>query len=570
MSDKKIILPELRFKGSEESDMTLRVELAQESRHIVEGDRTVILGQSEQYDKERQDSDKYRLTGSLRPIWKNYTNVSTVNVNPAVNIELHQELFYDNDYIDNIINNTSINTPDQLPLSSMVGKISSDELDFIRKDFKGSNDPNTYSWFNGGNGFGPVFSSRLNWNLYLTYPAEKTTETDITLNLQEGNGTINFDLADGLPFTAVDKGSFYELYCPFHHGLSETDFVNIGGNIYGVDGIGNAKYRSEENYFMIYKGQLDSSVTLTTGTFKRVVEKNNPDETTSEYYIIRHKVLRTHTDFELQRNGFESSIYEDERYIQKYSVNVDTGLGEYNSSGKVVTQENGDTYMFILKDEVDVSELEDHLDRPVTSLNVSVLFKNSMTFFDRQQYCYENQLGYGNEDMLVKEQSDLYDDQTTKVVRDFDVDDFIDGGIYEYNPYEMTERKVSDRMLRITYNPEFFNVINDGPNYTYQPHIEFKLRQYSDYIEESDTADIYNLPSYAKYFQKENVWKWRDIWSKGYINPDGLGVDYPFINGCHYINKVTNFYIKPDTIDGLTNNRVKDNRINPFLIDDCE
>ena len=69
MSDKKIILPELRFKGSEESEMTLKVELAQDSRHIVEGDRTVILSQSEQYDKERQQSEKYRLTGVIRPIW---------------------------------------------------------------------------------------------------------------------------------------------------------------------------------------------------------------------------------------------------------------------------------------------------------------------------------------------------------------------------------------------------------------------------------------------------------------------------------------------------------------------
>ena len=68
MENKKIILPELRFKGSEETDMSLKVELAQEGRHIVEGDRTVILSQSEQYDTERQKSDKYRLTGIIRPI----------------------------------------------------------------------------------------------------------------------------------------------------------------------------------------------------------------------------------------------------------------------------------------------------------------------------------------------------------------------------------------------------------------------------------------------------------------------------------------------------------------------
>jgi hypothetical protein len=192
-----------------------------------------------------------------------------------------------------------------------------------------------------------------------------------------------------------------------------------------------------------------------------------------------------------------------------------------------------------------------------------------MRFFNRQEKGYDNQFGYGNEVALVKDADDLYSNNTDIETKQLQVGDTIEGGIYEYNPYEMVERKVSDRYNRLTYNDTFFNGVF-GPNYYYQPHYEYVLRVYSDYIEESETSNIYNLPSYAKFFEKENVWKWRDIWSKGYVNPNGLGVDYPFINGCHYINEVLNFYIKPDTVDGLTNSRVKDDRINPFTIDDCE
>ena len=99
MSDKKIILPELRFKGSEESELTLKVNLEQDSRHIVEGDRTVILDQSEQYDRERQESEKYRLTGIIRPIWKNMTDVTVVTGdNPSTDEQkqILQNLFYNN------------------------------------------------------------------------------------------------------------------------------------------------------------------------------------------------------------------------------------------------------------------------------------------------------------------------------------------------------------------------------------------------------------------------------------------------------------------------------------------
>lgn len=580
MSDKKIILPELRFKGSEESELTLKVNLEQDSRHIVEGDRTVILDQSEQYDRERQKSEKYRLTGIIRPIWKNMTDVTTENV------EVLQEMFFNSKYITNVINITSANTPDDLGLDVMRGKISSDEMDFVRRDFRHREDfdtnldndvsrSNTYSWYNSGQGFGPAFADKINWSLYLTYPFEKTTETNISVNLQEGNGVTTFDLGDGLPYNVVDKGSYYEFYSPFNHGLVNGGFVLIDGNVYTINSIGNEKYRSEENYFKIYKGQFDSSFTMGNGTFKRVSEKNNVEETTSEYFILKHKVLRTPKDFELQKNAFESSIYEDEKEIQKYSVDNITGKPEYNSTAKIATQEIGDTYMFILNDEVDVDGLADHLDRPLTELTISTLHRNSMKFFSRQQYGYDNQFGYGNEGMLVKENDELYDTNTDVITRDFQVGDVISGGIYEWNSYDLTERKVSDRYSRLRYNDTDQN--NDvyftgvyGPNYYYSIHNTIKIREFSDYIEESDTKDIYNLPSYSTYVQKENVWKWRDIWGKGYLNPDGLGVDYPFINGCHYINRLVNFYIKPDTVDGLTNSRVKDIIINPFLIDDCE
>ena len=204
--------------------MTLKVELAQESRHIVEGDRTVILSQSEQYDRERQESEKYRLTGIIRPIWKNMTDVTVVTVDNTPTDEqkqILQNLFYNNDYIEGIINLTSANTPDNLDLSLMRGKISSNEMDFVRRDFKGSNDENNYTWFNSGNGFGPVFANNINWSLYLTYPFEKITQLEqrgIGVNLQEGNGTTTFNLSSGLPYTVEDMGSYYEFYSPFPHG----------------------------------------------------------------------------------------------------------------------------------------------------------------------------------------------------------------------------------------------------------------------------------------------------------------------------------------------------------------
>ena len=46
--------------------------------------------------------------------------------------------------------------------------------------------------------------------------------------------------------------------------------------VYSVDVIGNQKYHSEDRIFGIYKGQFEEGVVLDEGSFKRVIEKNNP------------------------------------------------------------------------------------------------------------------------------------------------------------------------------------------------------------------------------------------------------------------------------------------------------
>lgn len=562
MSDrKKIVLPELRFKGSEESDLNIKLSVEQHSRTIVEGDRTVILNQSEQYDRERQSSDKYRLTGVIRPIWGNVTDVVTTD--PLIG----QEMYLNQEYIDQLIK-TNSTTPDTFNIEDVRGKISSDEIDFIRKDYNGSNDPNNYTFYNNGNGFGPVNANKINWNLLLTYPFGKETSDDtLTIDTKDGSPQVTFKVSDGLPYVVEDMGSYYEFYSPFPHGLATDNFVLIQGELFSVAWVGNEKYRSDENYFSIYKAGFNFTPSQ-TGTMKRVLDRNNIEESTSEYYILKHKVIRVHSDFTLQKNAFESTLFKDIKKIPKYGVNADSSL-KYNDDGKIVSKEIGDTYMYILEDEIDVKGLKDHLNREITELYVTTIHKNGMTFFDRQEFCYKEQLGLGNEAQNLSVEELLYTNPNDITVKDFQVGDELLGGIYEYNKGDLEERLVSDRKLRLVYNSTHFTDIY-GPSYFYDMHHKYQLKVMSDYIEESDTDDIYNFPPYATYYQKDNVWRWRDVWPKGYVDPNGRGVDYPFINGTHYLNKVITFKIQPDTIDGLTNNRVKDYRINRFTDIDCE
>ena len=60
------------------------------------------------------------------------------------------------------------------------------------------------------------------------------------------------------------------------------------------------------------------------------------------------------------------------------------------------------------------------------------------------------------------------------------------------------------------------------------------IRSFSDYIETGNKNEIDNIPDYSYYSQNDNLWRWRDLYSYGFIDGDGIGVDNPFINDSHY------------------------------------
>jgi glycerol kinase len=78
----------------------------------------------------------------------------------------------------------------------------------------------------------------------------------------------------------------------------------------------------------------------------------------------------------------------------------------------------------------------------------------------------------------------------------------------------------------------------------YQAHHGIKLRELSPYLETAKTNQIYNLPENTVYDSDENVWRWRDLYTHGYIDPDGIGTNFPYVNNIHYIKNEINLYLR--------------------------
>ena len=124
-------------------------------------------------------------------------------------------------------------------------------------------------------------------------------------------------------------------------------------------------------------------------------------------------------------------------------------------------------------------------------------------------------------------------------------DEFYYGDLAEFNSFEIKETILADVCHRFnTVNRETSPTMNYkissigqtktltlGPRqegYFYKAHYQIKIRNFSDYIEQGDQNTI-DLPIYA-INSGDGTYLWRDLTEIG-----TNGLDYPFLNGCHYM-----------------------------------
>ena len=112
MNKKQILLPSKRFFKAEEESLNLPVNLDESETLLREGDRNIVLDIAKLFDKERNESKKYKIHGKLKMVFRNlYTGSTTYD-------PLKSNLFY-NSY------GTDTNYDGAMPYN---------EFAFLRKD----------------------------------------------------------------------------------------------------------------------------------------------------------------------------------------------------------------------------------------------------------------------------------------------------------------------------------------------------------------------------------------------------------------------------------------------------
>jgi hypothetical protein len=373
----------------------------------------------------------------------------------------------------------------------------------------------------------------------------------------------------------VDYTTYYELTSPVEHGMSEGEHVVLSGSTltgltltgrtFYINSVGNETFDSKKYVINIIKSQIKMGTTFSTIMLgKRCKDFNNIVASTSKYYVHKHKTLTNEGGYIMDSLGFESPVFEDEKKIL-----FENSVG---TNDVIVERNRMESVLYDFKEPLKLSGLTNNLGFSPTNVFVTAIFRNGNGYFNyppKVGYKFNfhdtwidqhfsgttsNEIGLTSTSFTGNTNLDGYTGFTFLSGQTLPIGSILNGAFVEYNPKEMTERIVSESFHKITNPITIFNHgQTSGSTYAsstnlegliYQPHYRIKLRELSPYTETANTNDIFNLPENAKYDPYDKVWRWRDIYDHGYVDSDGFGTDFPFMNGNHYVKANINFYLR--------------------------
>jgi len=584
-NDNIVVLGSLRYKSAPETTLGFQIPLIQTVKENVEFDRNINISLAQVFDDERQRSTIFRPVAKFSILFKNsYTG--TTNYTP-----LENNLYYVKaaEYAKKQCN------PATGPGAVAWGGFPQyNEFDFIRNDYNVvgyTQAPNNHLTFISKS------ASTYNWNHFMSYPFRNNYIKPMRHTNATTSQIINWRSGDGLPFVVKNMteggNKIVSFKSPVKHGLSVGEFVELSisyntNKYFEVYSLGDGTSNSKEYVFNIFNygfvgATFSNSV---TGTFKRVLNLDNPSDTTSEYYVKELKILSDPIDSVLSKTGFEQNIF---GKTKKYES---SGLTP-NHIARVSVKEGSQSYTLSFNNDFDISPLRDNQKRPITELFFNVIWKGyfGLMFGNtsglQQGYEYNLPLianspdswwANTNNDSKTGFPNGIYNNTSGGFGYSFyyteslKKGDIIDGDYCEWNSYEQKERVVSTLYHKFKYNPLVFDIRtsslvsnNNLFGFYYQPSHKLTIREYSDYIENGDPSNVVDIPDYAHYSTTEKSFIWRDIYSYGFIDNDKLGVDYQFLNGSHYPFRNVIFRIIPEG-----SNFVSDDIIQDPTTDDCE
>jgi hypothetical protein len=542
MSNITIIPSNLKYKGAPAIDEKISVSLESQSQEITEYDRSSTINLAQVYDDERQAGTVFRPTFKITYLYDN-TYTGTTSYVPFQN-----NLYY--------------TTPDvSMTTTKWTGFPQFYEFDFFRVN---TNDQHI--------DYKSKSAYTYNWTYYLSYAFENDDQKSLTY-VSPNSSNITWVASDGIPFVITggtsDGNGLIAFNCIASHGLTPGESVELSltyrnSNIFQVFSLGNGQFGSDIYTFNVFDiGYTGTTFSPgTTGTFKRVVNPDNLLETRSKYYVRRHKILTNVDDLLMTKAAFEKNVFNEQRKIEYSSITP-------NQITRISQKTGSNAYDVTTAHDVNLIGLKDNQKRPLTELFLTIINRGYTGYFNQPYNGVGLKQGWQfNMSKKLNSWWDLNNQESNTTITTssytltngatktfyynnvLSVGDTLDGDFCEWNDYYQVERVVSPYYQKIKYNQHVFQTTSENdtnsPGYYYAPHNPMTIRVFSDYIETGDAQIVDGIPSYSYYSKSDNQFRWRDLYTYGFIDNLGRGVDYPYLNGAQYPYKDVMFRLIPE------------------------
>jgi hypothetical protein len=502
----------------------VKVELGGELNVLPPGEINYVLDVNEQFDKERRESQIYRFTFTISPLFSNVLHNVRGNNNlgtfgnsiipkfgnglTTLNDLLFREDPYDNDFTGQL----------ELTYEEAINRNLKEVngwFGFYDPDLTRGSLCKFYDLEPTRERFDLNSSINKNWGMTITYPYA-SDDTHIIVN-----GGLNIIEAESV---LVGNVPMVALGVSTKHGLNNGDTVRLlnmpNSNYEGdfrVRRLGLDNGDNKDNYFVV---SIDPTTVPIGGNFSNGRMRRVVNGEPSTYYVRKFKKIMLNEDnFEIYPLAYSKTIF------------------------------NDSIFQMIVNEDIDISELTDNLGRPLSELYLTFVKTNSQGTFGPVKSGFDLEFLPGN---LIENLSNVRrihdgasnDPFTSQLSLEFQLsmdsyDEFY-GDIVEYNKFELKETVLSDVLHRFnTVNREqIYSGVADGPRregYLYKPHHKIQIKQFSLYIEQGDSSTL-DIPDYAEDLG-DGRFLWRDLLDIGISNGENDVLDYPFTNGTHYIYK---------------------------------
>ena len=584
----RIVRGSARFKGSTDKDVQLQPFLASHQRTLIQGDRNLVLNLRDQFGFEREYSTTYRMYGKINLLYDNIITGFTNDSNFLPEVYFLPEFLGCPDITNPLYSGVITAGP---PCTGLPPAFMFDMIP-----------PKRYGLLGAGQ-YSEMSASTDNWVFYLSYIYSADTHQPMQFYTDYGIGSsgMNFRAGDGIPFEysaiTIYGNEAIRLRTPVPHGLKPGEYFEINQNptsfganvtivtdvqitasvngnpvitnqnVFKVDFLGDGFEGTEDYVINSYVIGIDSGYIPNNnpvGTLKRITNIGNSAETLSQYYVHKHKLITSKNDYDIVRGAFENGIYNRKGFVFPGKKTPDgipkTGIiDEYPS------------YLWNFNSDVDVNNLFDNLNRPVSDIYLTI-FPVNRNLLWHYQGTANSPAGYGwdwnfrkngfIDPFVDNDVNSINVNQTntngvdplplsgTSVPGNIPV--MYRGAFTEYNPYELKERIISELGHSLKFNKNgFYKPSYPSATYgdfiesiyKYQPHHRIPIRKFSNSISWADEME--STPQYAKYSLSEEMWRWRSVLPIEIYEENGNGVSYPFLNDAHYPFKDVNFVIEP-------------------------